>query len=186
MKAGNILTGAFFITVIIVLTGCSSIKPITQSIINDVGGDAEIEKFQYYVSTKLTLNDAKKIRDQQNITKYGTAAITDIVYKNRIIIFKNTMGVVLSSVRDENGILSLEVCFERDNNKRIVFRQDGSGSDRKFYLVYQDPFTRIVNYGDDLYTVDHSGDRPYLKVKIYKQLKQRTRTKWASGRRVQN
>jgi hypothetical protein len=186
MKIGNILKGTFFVMGIIVLVGCSSIKPITQSIINDVGGNTEIEKFQYYVSTKLILNDAKRIRDQQNITKYGTAAITDIVYKNRIIIFKNTMGVVLNSFRDEEGILTLEVCFEEDNNKRIKFRQDGSGSDKKFYIVYQDPFSRIINYGDELYTVDHSGDRPYLKVKIYKQLKQRTKTKWASGRRVQN
>ncbi|MDR3115381.1 MAG: hypothetical protein LBU25_07665 [Treponema sp.] len=176
----------FFPAILIGFIGCSSIKPITQNIINDVGGNSEIEKFQYYVSSRLVLNDAKKIRDQQSITKYGTAAITDVVYRNRIIISKNTMGIALNSFRDEKDNLTLEICFEENDNRRITFKQDGPGSDRKFYIVYQDPFSRIINYGGELYTVDYSGDRPYLKVKIYKQLKQKTKTKWASGRRVQN
>jgi hypothetical protein len=166
--------------------GCSSIRPITQNIIQDIGGNAEIEKFQYYVSSRLVLNDAKKIRDQQNITKDGTAAITDILYRNRVIISKNTMGIVLNTFRDEKDNLTLEICFEEDDNRRIVFKQDGPGSDKKFYIVYEDVFSRIINYGGALYTVDYSGDRPYLKVKIYKQLKQKTKTQWASGRRVQN
>jgi hypothetical protein len=182
----NLKTIGFILTVFIILSSCSSIRPITQSIINDVGGNSEIEKFQYYVSTQLTLNDAKKIRDQQNVTKSGAAAITDIVYKNRIIISGLTMGVVLNSFMDEKGYLNLEVCFEADDNKRITFRQDGPGSDRKFYIVYQDPFGKIINYGGDLYTVEHRGDKPYLKVKVNKQLKQKTKTKWVTGRRVQN
>jgi hypothetical protein len=165
---------------------CSSIKPITQNIINDVGGNTEIDKFQYYVSAKLTLNDAKRIRDQQNISKYGTAAITDIVYKNKIIISKKTMGVVLKSYIDEANNLTLEVCFEEDDNKRIIFKQEGPGSDRKFYIVYQDPFSRTINYGGELYTVNYSGDKPYLLVKVYKRLKEKTKTKWARGRRVAN
>jgi len=186
MKVTHVHT-SFILMIVAVLTGCSStIKPITQNIINDVGGNSEIEKFQYYVSTQLVLNDAKKIRDQQNISKSGTATITDIVYKNRIIISELTMGVVLNSSMDEKGYLTLEVCFEEDDNKRITFKQEGPGSDRKFYIVYQDPFSKIINYGGDLYTVDHLGDRPYLKVKVNKQVKQKTKTKWATGRRVQN
>ncbi|MDR2602721.1 MAG: hypothetical protein LBC53_09800 [Spirochaetaceae bacterium] len=186
MKIKRIGMVSFFLLILIGFTGCSSIRPITQSIINDVGGSSEIEKFQYYVSSRLVLNDAKKIRDQQNITKYGAAAITDIFYKNRIIINKNTMGVVLNSFRDEKGNLTLEICFEEDDNRRIAFKQDGAGSDRKFYIVYQDAPGGIIDYGGELYTVEYSGDRPYLKVKIYKQLKQKTKTKWASGRRVRN
>jgi hypothetical protein len=176
----------FFAALLTGFIGCSSIKPITQNIINDVGGNSEIEKFQYYVSSRLVLNDARKIRGQQTVTSYGTAAITDIVYRNRIIIGKYTMGVALNTFQDENDNLTLEICFEEDDSRRIVFKQDGPGSDRKFYIVYQDPFSRIIDYGGELYTVDHSGDRPYLRVKIFKQLKQRTRTRWAGGRRVQN
>jgi len=186
MKITHIKKTGFILTAFFILIGCSETKPITQNIINDVGGNTEIEKFQYYVSTQLILNDAKKVRDQQNISRSGTASITDIVYKNRIIISEFTMGAVLNSFIDEKGYLTLEVCFEEDDNKRITFKQDGPGSDRKFYIVYQDPFGKTINYGGDLYTVDFRGDKPYLKVKVYKQLKQKTKTKWASGRRVQN
>jgi predicted nucleic acid-binding protein len=187
MKNRNILKSIFLIAVIFfVLTGCSSIKPITQNIINDAGGNTEIEKFQYYVSTKLVLRKSEQTRNQQNVTKTGTATITDVVYNDRIIILKNTMGVVLRSLRDENDILTLEVCFEEDDNKIITFKQDGAGSEKKFYIIYQDPFTRRINYGGEQYIVDFSGDRPYLMIKIDKQLKQMTKTKWASGRRVQN
>ena len=186
MKNGNILKINFLIAFIFVLIGCSSIKPITQGIINDVGGNSEIEKFQYYVSTNLTLKNVQQTRDQQNITRGGTATITDVIYTNRIIILKTTMGVALKSFRDDNDILVLEVCFEENDNKRITFRQDGPGSDRKFFIVYNDPFTRRIDYGGELYTVDFSGDRPYLRIKMNKQLKQRIKTKWAAGRRVQN
>jgi len=185
MKFTHINTIGFILAVFI-LTGCSETKPITQNIINDVGGNTEIEKFQYYVSTQLILNDAKKVRDQQNVSRTGTASITDTVYKTRIIISELTMGAALSSFVDDKGYLTLEVCFEEDDNKRITFKQDGPGSDRKFYIVYQDTFSKTINYGGELYTVDYRGDRPYLKVKVYKQLKQKTKTKWASGRRVQN
>jgi hypothetical protein len=115
-----------------------------------VGGNAEIGKFQYYVSTKLLLDDAEKIRDQQNISKYGTAAITDVVYRNRIIISRYTRGVVLDNYLDEKNNLILEVCFGEDDSKRILFKQEGPGQDRKLYLVYQDVFNRTINYGGEL------------------------------------
>jgi predicted nucleic acid-binding protein len=172
--------------IIFILAGCSSIKPITQNIINDFGGNNEIEKFQYYVSTKLVLKKSEQTRNEQNIDKAGTATITNVIYNNRIIIFKNTMGIVLNSFRDVNDILILEVCFEEDDNKILTFKQDGAGSDKKFHIIYQDPFTRKINYGGEQYIVDFYGDRPYLKIKINKQIKQMTRIKWASGRRVQN
>jgi phosphotransferase system IIB component len=165
--------------------GCSSTKPLTQNIINDVGGNDEIEKFQYYVSTRITLNDAKKIRDQQDISKFGAAAITDIVYNNRIIIDKSTMGVAIKKYYDEKNNLTLEVCFEEDDDKRIIFKQDGNGADREFHIVYQNSFTRTIDYGGELYTVDYYGDRPYLRVKVSKRLKEKIKTKWAKGRRVQ-
>ena len=171
---------------VFVFIGCSSTKPITQNIINDVGGNEEIDKFQYYVSTKITLNEAKKIRDQQDISKYGAAAITDIVYSNKIIIDKGTMGVAIEKSFDEENNLILEVCFEEDDDKRIVFKQDGLGADRKFYIVYRDSFNRTIDYGGELYRVDYNGDRPYLRVKVYKRLKEKVKTKWAKGRRVQS
>jgi predicted nucleic acid-binding protein len=186
MKKGNNIKIILFMVIILFLTGCSSIKPITQNIINDVGGNDEIIKFQYYVSKKIVLKHVKQTRDEQIITKTGKASITDVVSINRIVIFQNTMGVVLKNYRDEKDNLILEICFEDDDSKRITFKQDGIGSDKRFYIMYQDIFYRKVNYGGEEYTVDFSGDTPYLKIKINKQLKQKIKTKWASGRRVQN
>jgi hypothetical protein len=126
------------------------------------------------------------IRDRQKISEYGSAAIVDTVYKNRIIISKHTMGVGLKNYVDEKGNLILEICFEEDDNKRIVFKQDGQGGDRKFYLVYQDSFAMTIDYGGEKYNVSYSGDLPYLRVKINKRLKEKINTRRASGRRVQN
>jgi predicted nucleic acid-binding protein len=186
MKRINIVKYFSILVIFFALIGCSSIVPITQNIINDVGGNGEIKKFQYYVSSKLVLKKSELTRNQQNIDKTGAATITDVVYSDRIIIFKNTMGVVLNSFRDDNDILVLELCFEEDDNKIITFKQDGAGSEKKFFIIYQDPFTRRINYGGEQYVVDFLGDRPYLKIKINKQIKRMTKVKWASGRRVQN
>jgi hypothetical protein len=177
----------FLIITVVLLNGCASVKPITQNIINDIGGYNEINKFQYYLSTKIILNDAERVRNQQNISKYGSASITDTIYKNKIIIRKNTMGVLINSKMENENDLELEICFEEDDNKKIIFRQQGPGSDRKLYIVYDDPVGRTINYGGELYKVEYSGqERPYLRVKVYKRLSERTKLRWVRGRRVKN
>jgi hypothetical protein len=49
------------------------------------------------------------------------------------------MGVAIEKSFDEENNLILEVCFEEDDNKRIVFKQDGPGADRKFVSVNYSP-----------------------------------------------
>lgn len=180
-------SNAFLMMGIILLCGCASVKPITPNIIDDIGGYNEINKFQYYLSAKLVLTDAERVRNQQNISKYGAAAIKDTIYRNKIIIRKNTMGVLINSGVENENALELEICFEEDDNKRIRFRQQGPGLDRKLYIVYDDPVGRIINYGGELYRVDYRGqERPYLRVKVYKRLHEKTKTRWVKGRRIEN
>jgi hypothetical protein len=173
-----------FFVLIIIISGCYS-KPITQNIINDVGGNSEVKKFQYYVSTTLELTNTNRTREK-NINKTGSASITETVYNDRIIISKSTMGAALESYLDDNNNLVLEICFEADDDKRITFKQNGPGQDRRFYLQYQNQFDKTIIYGEETYTVNFSGDQPYLMININRQSKEQTRIKWATGRRVQN
>ena len=185
MKISKFLSVNFFLAIAFLMVGCASSKPLTQSIIDETGGNTEIQKFQYYVSTKLKLNDVWTTKDQ-GFTDSGTAKITNVVKRNRIIIRKKTMGEVLNRYLDESNNLILEVGFDEDDSKRLLFKQDRSGTDEKFYLVFENLFSKTVAYGGNMYTVDFSGDRPYLIIKILKQSKEKITTKWVKGRKVKS
>jgi hypothetical protein len=98
------------------------------------------------------------------------------------------MGAVLNSYFDEDNLQVWEICFEEnDDSKRLIFKQAGPGLDHKFYLLYTEPQRRIIDYGGEPYVVSYSGgERPFLRIKIIKELRERVNTRRARGRRVQN
>jgi hypothetical protein len=167
--------------------GCAS-QPLTQAVINDIGQE-DIDRFQYYISTKVALTAVEKVREP-NVDKKGTASIKETSFRDIIIINRNTMGVLMDQRRDDEGLLFLEICFEekaQDSDKRLIFRQDGPGLERFFYLYYIDIRKRLIPYGDREYSVDtNSGERVYLKIKVDKSLIERERIRHVKGRKVMN
>jgi hypothetical protein len=175
-----------FLLPIILLAGCASTRVISQNTITDMGGIEEIQKYQFYVSANLTLQDAEPFREQENYQMFGTAAVKDRVVINKIKIGKRSMGALMHAYTDSDNMLVLEVCFEADDDlKRLRFRQDGPGLDRRFYLTYTEPQKRILGYGDSSYIASYSGsERPYLIMKFYKSRKETVRTRTVKGRRI--
>jgi hypothetical protein len=82
----------------------------------------------------------------------------------------------------------LEICFEEkaaDSDKRIVFRQAGSGLEQKFYVVYTDSQKRILKYGDMEYSLEtNTGERPFLEIKFDKSQIEKERVRKVKGRKV--
>jgi hypothetical protein len=175
------------VVVFFLFVGCAS-QPLTQAVINDIGID-EIDRFQYYISTKVVLTAIEKVREP-NIDKKGTASIKETSFRDIIIIDKNTMGVLMDQHRDDDGFLILEICFEekpQDSDKRLIFRQDSPGLERFFYLFFTDSRKRLLSYGDREYILDtSSGERVYLKIKVDKSLIEKERIRRVKGRRVSN
>jgi hypothetical protein len=161
---------------------------MTKNVINDIGGIGDLKKFQYYISANVVLTATERITEP-DFDKRGTANITEISYRDVVIISKNTMGVLMDSSSDESGLLTLEICFEEkaaDSDKRVVFKQDGTGLERKFYVVYTEPQKRILKYGDVEYSLEtNTGERAFLNVKIDKSKIEKERIRRVKGRRVE-
>jgi len=184
IKIKKILMGVFFSFVLI---GCAT-QPLTQKLINEIGVD-DIDRFQYYISTDIILTATERVREP-NVDNKGTARIKESSYRDVIIISKNTMGVLMDSSIDENGIMMLEICFEEkpaDSDKRIMFKQDTPGFERNFYIGYTDPRRRALQYGNREYTLEiATGQRVYLNIKVKKSEIEKKRIRHVKGRKVEN
>jgi hypothetical protein len=183
-KIEKVLIGIFFAFVLI---GCAT-QPLTQKLMNDIGVD-DIDRFQYYISADVKLTATERIREP-NVDNKGTARIKESSYRDVIIISKNTMGVLMDSSMDENGVITLEICFEEsplDSDKRIIFKQDAPGLERNFYIAYIDPRKRSLQYGNREFTLEiNTGERVYLNIKVKKSEIEKKRIRHVKGRKVEN
>jgi hypothetical protein len=194
----NDLQGDFMKKMIVILVcvlsvsflfvGCGTLKPMTKNVVGDVGGITEINKFQYYTSSGISLT-ATEIVKEPNFNKQGSANVKEIAYRNILTISKFTMGALMDSHIDDDGKMILEICFEEkaeDSDKRLLFKQDGLGLESKFYLVYTEPRKGIVRYGSSDYNVEtKSGERIYLIIKFDKTKIEKERIRKVKGRKVQ-
>jgi hypothetical protein len=155
---------------VILLVGCAN-QPITKNVVNDVGGVMDIDRFQYYTSADIRLTAVERVRESE-VDRKGSVTVRETAFRDVIIISKNTMGVLMESRTDEDGLMVLEICFEEkpaDSDKRVVFKQDGPGLEQKFYVVYTDPRKRVLKYGDAEYGLEtNTGERAFLKIKFDK------------------
>jgi hypothetical protein len=168
------------------LAGCAS-QPMTKNVINDVGGVTDIDRLQYYISADIRLTATERLR-KPDVDKRGNMSVRETAFRDIVIIGKNTMGVLMDSKTDEDGLMVLEICFEEkaaDSDKRIVFRQEGPGLEQKFYVVYTDPRKRILKYGGVEYSLEtNTGERAFLEIRFDKSKIEKKRVRKVKGRKV--
>jgi len=183
----NLVKTLMGILVSVFLAGCVT-QPLTKNVLNDINID-DINRFQYYTSAKIRLTATERIREA-TIDKKGIAKTRESAYRDIIIIGKDTRGVLMDSRTDDDGLLILEICFEekaQDNDKRIIFKQEGPGLEHRFYVVYSDPRRRLLQYGDREFMLETgSGERVYLYIRINKSQIEKERIRRVKGRRVEN
>ncbi|GMO46566.1 MAG: hypothetical protein Ta2B_28190 [Termitinemataceae bacterium] len=162
--------------------------PMTKNVVSDVGGISEINKFQYYVSSDIWLT-ATEIVKEKDFNKAGAAKIKETSFRDIVRIGANTMGVLMDSRIGDDGMMLLEICFEEkasDSDKRIIFKQDGTGLEQKFFISFTDPRKRILKYGTNDYSLETTtGERAFLKIQIDRSKIEKERVRRVKGRKVE-
>ena len=179
-----ILIGCFF------AFGCvtTSNLPITDGILNEIGGINNANKFQYYVSKTITLTLVDS-RSSTNIES-GQLRRESSTARSTIIIKENLPGIVLGQGRQVNDDLNptLDVAFEEYGGgyPTLSFGKYRVGAQERYYLLYDEPNNSIIVYGNNRYRVNfdrttpHSG-QPYLLIKESQRSRSSSRTRNAKG-----
>lgn len=177
---------------------CASIVPVSNEIIERVGGETELDKFQYYISRGIVMDRTENETDAGIVA--GQAKIVNKTRQDRIKIKRSTPGVVIHSRFHPNiDSYSLCVAFEADDDKYLQFVSYSGGEVYALYTPIENE--NIVAYGTALYRYspintlippkkietaagyDYS-DMPCLLIKLKKRdiIKKNRRT--AKGRRI--
>jgi len=168
------------------LISCSTTTravPITDSVITELGGINNMPKFQYYISKTITLGFG--VGDMEPIIEEGQLLRRGAVARDAVIIQENTPGLVRSNRLRANGALGflLDVAFEDfDGDPVIQFGKYREGIGEKYYIIYNNPDNRVIEYGGVIYTVSYEGDEPpYLLTKVRESAADEKSARKASG-----
>jgi hypothetical protein len=159
--------------VLTVFSGCASTSPIpiTTSIIRDKVGEEKIPKFQYFLSTTITLElEPEKVNEASTVSRDGQLITRSRTVRERITIPENTPGLVGQGQYEKmmgGKDYLLKVAFEKkDRNLVIRFAQYSDGDNIKYNIFYNDRENNIIRYGEHNYTVSFDGDElPYLAIR---------------------
>ena len=139
------------------------------------------KKFQYYVSTEITMNRVSETR--ASTIEGGQLRRRERTARDKIVIKSNLPGLVRGSQPNSNFVNThyLKVAFENyDGDPFLWFTQSQGGNNQKHYMCYADPKNGIVTYGNVNYKISYKGtEQPYLLIKMKK-----SATKSAKARRV--
>ncbi len=144
----------FYLSLIVLccfFCGCASIVPVTDRIIAEVGGEEQLQNFQYYISRDIVLNRQESETDA-GIAK-GQAKVVVTTQEDEINIMKSTPGLVIDHVyrADKNSYI-LSVSFEDGNENYLQFAHLGNPNSNSLYtLVTTSSDKSKLIYGSDEY-----------------------------------
>jgi hypothetical protein len=151
MANKRFLLGMLLGILVLIVTGCASVQPMSNEAIRKyalVSNPENFKNFQYYVSRDIVLT---YVSSKAQSTSVGQIDIN----RDIIQILSSTPGVVLDVKADANGNNMLGVAFEPDNDSLLWFIQDPAKAGTYFYLVYTDEETQEIDYGGYLYSVSY-------------------------------
>lgn len=189
-----------FVVIAVFCSSCASVRPVTDNIIQQVGGSSQLPNFQYYVSRGIALRKVEHEMDGNVIE--GQAKIVETVKKDNIDIKKSTPGVVIDYIYSEDlKTHVLRVAFEEDDDKYLQFAHPHNNRSDAWYTLVAQTDQRMV-YGDAMYDYSYPesfsilkeiglkkkgntyGDVPILLVKLKRSHNVMTTRRTAKGRRI--
>lgn len=199
-KIGLYLLGAIIVSCF--SSSCASIVPVTDRIIQEVGGEDQLANFQYYISRDIVLNRFEHETDG-NVAA-GEAKISETFKKDRVRIKKSTPGVVIYHYySDVNKSHFLHVAFEDNDDRYLQFAHIGNDNPGAFYsLVNHLQSPQYIIYDNTVYdysfpenfsilgkvgikkTKDSYGETPILLIKLKRNQKTIITKRTAKGRRI--
>jgi hypothetical protein len=140
----------------------AGLRPITREMVLRIShGGGSIKDLQYYISAQLTL-EIERVVQEVDINSRGEGLYREITTRGRIIIDKETGGVLKNIYRDDGGSLILEIAFDEDDDGyTLLFREHQR---EPYFSLICDGAGGAVNYGGERYRADFSGEAPYLLV----------------------
>jgi hypothetical protein len=158
------------------------LRPITREIVLQVShGGSSIKNLQYYISAQLTL-EIERVAQYVDINPQGEGLYREITTQGRIIIDKETGGILKNIYRDAGGFLILEIAFDEDNDGYTLFFKEHP-REPYFSLIY-DEASGAVNYGGERYRAGFSGEVPCLLVKFEEEQLETPEVRRLRGRTV--
>ncbi|WP_081503609.1 hypothetical protein [Treponema primitia] len=162
-------------------------RPITRGILELIGKSAyETRDLQYFISSGITLEHGKGMQIDIEIYQGGEGIIEEINAQEKIIIPKDTGGVLIPDTGPTipGGPRALKICFDDVDEHTLTFRENPA--DSRFYLAFREDrqYGEFTEYGSETYKVDFKGEIPYLYVRLDEKTDDRPRTRELRGRYV--
>lgn len=139
--------------------------------------ESEIKKIQFYTSDDIILYKTESESDRK--TNKGELVVSNKTAEDRIIIKKGTRGVVLK-IENANR---LQVSFETDD-KTLNFESVSEVGQYKLKVDEVVDGKGKVKYGANTYYVSQGNGTVYLKFKIKKLNKSKSKDQVVGGRKV--
>jgi hypothetical protein len=144
----------------------------------------ETRDLQYFISSTLTLEHGKGMQIDIELDQSGQGIIQEINAQEKIIIPKDTGGVLIPEPGPAipGGPRTLKICFDDVDDHTLTFRENPS--DHRYYLVFREDrqYGEFTEYGSESYRVTFDGEIPSLYVKLDERTDDQPRTKQLQGR----
>jgi hypothetical protein len=142
--------------------------PISNQILDEVGGLGVSHLFQYYVSKNITLTLIEDTRYAH--IEDGRLVETSRTARHQVEILSHLPGLVRRhQVRNIGGasLNYFNVAFEHyAGDPVLLFGPYDQGAQERYELLFMDSDNRIVQYGHARYAVSWDGfDLPYILIK---------------------
>jgi hypothetical protein len=185
----------FFATLVVVVLGVGACKstpdtiiiPMTPQLIEEVGPE-NMSKLSYYLSKEVKLERQDYFRKEVQFNK-GIAFRVDKNVKDIIVIEPKTPGAAALNMLAEASYVNyrvLGIVFEDSSTSKVGFAVDLADPEGRFDILLDDEEEGTIQYGNHIYRVVYSGDeRPYLKVRIGKNIIREDLYRKASGRPIE-
>jgi hypothetical protein len=146
----------------------------------------ETRDLQYFISSAITLEHGKGMQINIEIFQGGQGMIEEINAQEKIIIPKDTGGILIPDAGPPipGGPRTLKICFDDVDDHTLTFRENPS--DSRYYLVFSEDrqYGEFTEYGNETYRVKFDGEIPYLYVRLDERTDDQPRTREVRGRYV--
>ncbi|AEF86132.1 hypothetical protein TREPR_0041 [Treponema primitia ZAS-2] len=161
------------------------IRPITREILDLINKSTyEMGDLQYYISAPITLEHGKGLQYDIEIYPGGEGIIQETNAQEKIIIPKDTGGVLIPdwATRPMGAPRALKICFDDNDAHTLTFRENPA--DNRFYLAFREDrvYGEFTDYGEESYKLSLSSEIPYLYVRVDEISNTQPRTKELRGR----
>ena len=160
--------------------------PITPELIGEVGPE-NMQLLSYYLSKEIRLVREDTGREAM-VFQDGIAIRVDKHVKDVLVIGPKTPGFASANMFAQASYINYRVLgieFEEATDNQIGFAVILSDPEGRFDILFDEEEEGIIRYAGYRYRVTYSGqDRPFLMVKVAKNLVKEEYFRKAEGRRI--